>query len=220
MTLQAQTIASEPTISSSDMISSENHVTSIEPEQMYRASAYGLLATLLRVTPDQALLDHIASLSENLPAEGDDLVLSLSALGLSARMHEPASIDDEFHDLFIGLGKGELTPYASWYLTGFLMEKPLSDLRADLCRLGIERSENVAEPEDHAAALFEVMAMLITEQADNDEQAEFFNRHIRSWMGRFMRDLAQAKSAVFYQAVGRFGGAFLALEDEYLSMQS
>jgi TorA maturation chaperone TorD len=195
-------------------------VAQIDEEQQYRASAYGLIATLLRTSPDQAMLDHLSGLAGSLPDEGDDMVLSMSALGLSARMHDPASIDDEFHELFIGLGKGELTPYASWYLTGFLMEKPLSDLRDDLGRLGYQRDENVKEPEDHAAALLEVMSMMITDGLDIDTQRQFFNAHILPWMGRFMRDLSGAGSAVFYKALGRFGAEFLALEDDYLSMQS
>ena len=73
--------------------------------------------------------------------EGDDLLLAMSSLALSADLHTPDSIDDEFHELFIGLGKGEVVPYGSLYLTGFLMEKPLSDLRDDLARLGYERND-------------------------------------------------------------------------------
>lgn len=189
-------------------------------EQHYRASAYGLLAELLWKGPDQALLDQLAGLADSVPDDGDDMAMAMSALGLSARMHEPAAIDDEFHELFIGLGKGELSPYASWYLTGFLMEKPLSDLRCDLGQLGYQRSESVVEPEDHAAALLEVMAMMIVEGRHGDQQQQFFERHIQSWMRRFMLDLTQAKSAVFYRAVGRFGAAFLQLEGDYLAMQS
>ncbi len=191
----------------------------LEPEQQYRASAYGLIAALLRSPPAQPLLDQVGSLKDSVSPEGDDLMLAMSALGLSAGMHSPRAIEEEFHELFIGLGKGEVVPYASWYLTGFLMEKPLSDLREDLAILGYQRDEDVAEPEDHAAALCEVMSLLITERRGLEQQRVFFETHLATWIERFLDDLAQAQSAVFYRTLGRFAAAFVALEREYLAMQ-
>lgn len=191
----------------------------IDEEQQYRASAYALLAALLRSAPDQALLDHISVLSELSQDGGDDLSVAMSSMGLSAKMFAPADIDDEYHELFIGLGKGQLVPYGSWYLTGFLMEKPLSDLRDDLARLGFQRNDDVAEPEDHVAALCEVLSLLITDGVDLPAQQHFFQSHMQSWLERFFADLVKARSAVFYKAVGRFGSAFIAFENEYFSMQ-
>ena len=109
-------------------------------------------------------------------------------------------------------------PYASWYLTGFLMEKPLSALRDELAALGFERSENVREPEDHIAALCEVMAMMIDEGFTIHQQEIFFTGQLSNWLDRFFKDLSQAESAVFYRSVGRFGQAFSAFEKQYLSM--
>lgn len=100
------------------------------------------------------------------------------------------------------------------------MEKPLSDLRDDLAKLGYERSESVVEPEDHAAALCEVISLMITEGSDLSVQNNFFQSHMVNWMGSFFADLSKAKSAVFYKAVGRFGAAFIAFENEYFSMQT
>lgn len=187
-------------------------------EQQHRAAAYSLLAALLRNPPDQVVLERVAGFSEIKP-EGDELALSMSMLGLSASNSSPPSVDDEFHALFIGLGRGELVPYGTWYQTGFLMERPLSVLRDDLKVLGFERDSNVHEPEDHVAALCEVMAMLIMDGATQKQQSEFFDPHIGSWFERFFSDLAQAKSATFYKSVGRFGAAFTALEKQYLAMQ-
>ena len=147
-------------------------------------------------------------------------MVSMSMLGLSAKIVTPAAIEDEYQDLFIGLGKGEVVPYGSWYLTGFLMEKPLSDLRDDLNRLGFERNESVLEPEDHAAALCEVVSLMITENTDLAVQNDFFQTHMASWMGRFFKDLTDARSAIFYKALGRFGSAFIAFESDYFSMQT
>lgn len=207
----------------------QNDVSGIQAEQQYRASAYSILAALLRGVPVQETLEHIAEFAKvNVDnVEEDELLLSMSALGLAAQSSDIAAIDDEYHVLFIGLGKGELVPYGSWYLTGFLMEQPLSILRDDLKVLGYERDESVVEPEDHVAALCEMMALLVTESAKSDQQENlgkgetqviFFEKHIEPWMGRFYKDLSEAESAVFYRAVGRFGTAFINFEKLYLNV--
>jgi len=192
----------------------------LDEEQNYRAAAYGLLAALLRSAPDQALLDHTCELSPSRESGDDDLLLAMSTLALSAQNHRQDEIDDEFHALFIGLGKGEVVPYGSWYLTGFLMEQPLSDLREDLRLLGFDRSPDTHEPEDHVAALCEVLAIMISEAGDLSRQQYFFETHMQKWIGRFFDDLARAQSAVFYRSVARFGSAFIAFENTYFSMRS
>ncbi len=185
-------------------------------EQLYRASAYSILAALLRKVPTKDVLEHVANFSD-VAVDEDELLLSMSTLGLAAKSSELSAIDDEYHDLFIGLGRGELVPYGSWYLTGYLMEKPLSILRDDLKTLGFERDENVVEPEDHVAALCEVMSLLISdEDVSAETQTLFFEKHMSPWMDRFFNDLSEAESAVFYRGVGRFGSAFLNLEKQYL----
>ena len=203
-----------------------NEIALHAPEQQYRAGAYSLLAALMRDVPTAEVLKQAAGMSE-LAQDKDDLGLAMSMLGLAAQHSDPASIDDEYHVLFIGLGKGELVPYGSWYLTGFLMEQPLSILRDDLKVLGYERDESVVEPEDHVAALCEMMALLVTESAKSDQQENlgkgetqviFFEKHIEPWMGRFYKDLSEAESAVFYRAVGRFGTAFINFEKLYLNV--
>ena len=185
-------------------------------EQQYRASAYSILGALLRKVPEQEILEHVANFS-SVAVDEDELLLSMSTLGLAAQSSELSAIDDEYHDLFIGLGRGELVPYGSWYLTGYLMEKPLSLLRDDLKALGFERDENVVEPEDHVAALCEVMSLLISDESvDTETQTIFFEKHMSEWINRFFDDLSTAESAVFYRAVGRFGSAFMNLEKQYL----
>jgi len=233
MTSQAQALVLEETDQQSsvevrlDMPASVNPSANQEPannpldeEQQYRASAYALIAALLRAVPDQEMLDRLDGLPQETTADGDDLLLAMSTLALSAKNHTPASIEDEFHNLFIGLGKGEVVPYGSWYLTGFLMEKPLSDLRDDLARLGYERNTSVVEPEDHIAALCEVVSLMIAEGTEISVQNSFFQSHLVNWVDQFFGDLSKAKSAVFYKAVARFGAAFIALESEYFSMQT
>ncbi|MEB8433108.1 molecular chaperone TorD family protein [Cocleimonas sp. KMM 6892] len=202
---------------------------SIQAEQQYRASAYSILAALLRGVPAQDVLEHVSEFAKvNLEnVEQDELLLSMSSLGLAAQSSDVSAVDDEYHVLFVGLGRGELVPYGSWYLTGFLMEQPLSILRDDLKALGYERDESIVEPEDHVAALCEMMALLITESAESDQnksigkddtQVIFFEKHIEPWMGRFFNDLSVADSAVFYRAVGRFGTALINFEKLYLNV--
>ena len=142
------------------------------------------------------------------------------SLKLSATTTNPSTLEDEYHELFIGLGRGEVVPYASWYLTGFLMEKPLAVLRGHLEELGIERQEGVFEPEDNAAALCECMSMIITNRGEIDfnRQRAFFEDHIEPWLGQFFIDLKEARSASFYRAVGQLGEEFIRLEKRYFSM--
>lgn len=181
-------------------------------EEGLRADLYGLLATLLSVPPDRATLDRAAALS------GDDSELGqgIGALAALARRMEPASIEREYNVLFIGLGRGELLPYASYYLTGFLNEKPLAVLRAHMARLGIARAADVREPEDHIATLCEIMAGLIRGEfgaplALADQEA-FFNTHLATWAGHFFTDLEGANGSVFYAPVGKIGRAFMEIE--------
>ncbi len=204
-------------------LSSDGNISSIDEslvteEDQYRSGVYGLLAGLLRSAPDQLALDRVAGFASVEPSQGE-LALAMSMLGLAAKTCSPLSIDDEFHDLFIGLGRGELVPYSSWYITGFLMEKPLGRLRDDLAELGFQRNDDVCEPEDHVAALCEVMLMLINDGANLEQQSRFFKAHMADWIKRFFIDLSEAKSAVFYCGVGRFGVAFIELEERYQAMQ-
>ncbi len=117
----------------------------------------------------------------------------LGLVQLAASSHHENELAEEYQDLFIGLGRGEIVPFASWYLTGSLMELPLAVLRADLQSLGFERQSGVCEPEDHLAALCEVMAVLIGEQ--HPERNRFYERHLAPWVLACCRDQQQAKGA-------------------------
>lgn len=199
-----------------------------EQNQQYRIGAYVLLAALLRDIPDQSVLEHTKGLAgtqadlndaERGDDTGDELSVAMSMLGLAAQHSDSMSVDDEFHNLFIGLGRGEVLPYGSWYMTGFLMEKPLGQLRHDLNLLGYERVQQSKEPEDHIAALCEVMAMLVQEQHSITAQSTFFNQHLAPWSASFFSDLSTAPSASFYQAVARFGSAFMQFETQYFGIE-
>lgn len=191
----------------------------LDAEQAHRAGFYGLLAALLRDAPDGDVLAYVAQLdSAAEPPGASELVLALKMLALASRHSSASALRDEYHTLFIGLGRGELVPYGSWYQTGFLMEKPLSLLRSDLARLGFERATDVHEPEDHVAALCEVMSLLIQDGVAREPQQQFFNNHLGNWAPAFFHDLATAHGAVFYKSVARLGLAFMQVETRYLSL--
>ncbi|MHA1599481.1 MAG: TorD/DmsD family molecular chaperone, partial [Alphaproteobacteria bacterium] len=130
----------------------------VTEEDHLRAQWYGLLARLLSAAPDQALLTTVRGLT------GDDSELgrSIQTLATAARAATPESLREEYFNLFVGVGRGEMLPFESYYLTGFLNEKPLARLRGDMDELGIARADNMKEPEDHIASLCEMMAGLIT----------------------------------------------------------
>jgi TorA maturation chaperone TorD len=131
-------------------------------------------------------------------------------------------VEREYFDLFIGLGRGELLPYGSYYLTGFLHERPLARLRADLSRLGIERAAGQAEPEDHAAILCEIMARLAGRrfEAPAGAERELFEHHLAPWIGRFFADLERAEAADFYRRIGTLGRVFIEIETDALALPS
>ncbi len=190
-------------------------------ELRFRANYYYLLSLLLSKPPKQETLDIIAQLGVPDAQATNQFLLALNALAEAAGTNpDLARLDDEYHDLFIGVGRGELVPYGSWYITGMLMDKPLSLLRHDLKALGIEREPHIKEPEDHIAALMDIMGIVI-ESGDEypfKAQQTLFTRHIKPWGRRFFRDLIHARTANFYTKVGEFGVEFIDFETEYLEM--
>lgn len=187
-------------------------------EQARRAGIYSLLAALLRAAPNAQVLDYAAGLQAGDGDSKSELGVAFATLSLAARHGSAQALKDEYHALFIGLGRGELVPFGSWYQTGFLMETPLAQLRNDLAQLGFERADDVHEPEDHIAALFEVMSLLTSDATELAIQRQFFETHIERWAADFFTDLANAQSAVFYRSVARLGTAYMTLESRYLSL--
>lgn len=184
-------------------------------DQQWRADTYRLLANLLSSPPSKALLLRLSGLTAHKSTTKTDSLPALwVALADAAEQVTVESVRDEYNELFVGMTRGELLPYASWYLTGFLMEKPLAVLREDLRRIGIQRQANSVEPEDHAAAVLEVMSILI--EIGDDRQRIFFDRHIKPWMDRFFSDLDKAGSAKFYRSVAQLGAAFMFSEQTAL----
>ncbi len=190
----------------------------IADEDALRADLYDLLGAVLARPPAEEMLGRVAALG------GDDSPIgrSVAALAQLAGQMSPQAVRREYDALFIGLVRGEVLPYASYYLTGFLNEKPLALLRRDMARLGIARSPEVKEPEDHIASICEMMAGLIRGRfgptADLTAQRDFFAAHLAPWADHSFGDLERAKNAVFYAPVGAIGRAFIGIEREAFRM--
>ncbi|MTH99538.1 molecular chaperone [Roseibium sp. RKSG952] len=200
------------------MTAGNAHNLDVSAEDRLRADFYNFLGLLLAAPPDQMLLDQMAGLS----GDETDLGQAIQAMARVAKVTKPAAAEREFNTLFIGLGRGELLPYASFYLTGFLNEKPLAQLRNDMAVRGITRAKNVFEPEDNIASLMEMMAGMIVGRfgapAPLDEQKNFWNKHIGPWAAHFYSDLEAAENSVLYASVGTAGRVFMEIEREAFRM--
>lgn len=190
----------------------------IDPEDRARSELYDFIGLLLVRPADAALLEQVAGL------KGDDTPLgnALNVLAKVASVTSAETAEREFNALFVGLGRGEFLPYASHYLTGFLNEKPLANLRSDMSKRGIGRTEGKREPEDHIASLMEMMAGMIVGRFGTvtsvAEQKLFFQAHIEPWAVHFFSDLQATKSSVFYGAVGALGRQYMEIEAEAFGM--
>jgi len=188
----------------------------IEALDRARGDQYRFVATLLSAAPSGDLLVGIAQLK----GDGSAFGQAITALAQAAARTTTADVEREYFSVFIGVGRGELLPYASFYQTGFLNERPLAEVRADLARLGVARAEARFEPEDHIALLFEVMGDMAhgTIAAGPDRQAAFFARHLAPWAGQFFDDLAIAPSADFYRTVAEVGRLLVDIESRAFSL--
>jgi len=183
-----------------------------------RAGEYALLAVLLARAPDADMLARLARLR----GDASPLGLAHAALAEAAATANVERVEREYFNLFIGIGRGELLPYGSYYLTGFLNERPLARLRDELARLGIERVEGNSEPEDHAAILCEIMAGIVGGRFDTPTGADrtLFEQHLAPWIGRFFADLERADAADLYRRIGALGRLFISIESEAFALPS
>ncbi|WP_404971671.1 molecular chaperone [Vibrio campbellii] len=190
--------------------------TQREQEQTLRTEIYLVLSALFRSAPSEEMIEFLTSLEVE-PSESA-MQKAWIALQQAAKDSNREALEDEYQDLFIGIGRGEVMPFGSWHMTGAMMEKPLAEIRHDLELLGFERDENVKEPEDHIAALCEVMSMLTCEE--EDLQQAVFNKHIAPWFNSFTQQLENAESANFYKPAAQLCEAFLTLEQVRFSVNT
>lgn len=193
-------------------------VREVDEMDRLRAAEYGLLALLLFRAPTAEVLGHVAEL------RGDASPLGMAHLALARAAADVTAeaASREFFELFVGVGRSELLPYASYYLTGFLHERPLAEVRAAFVELGIVRDDASREPEDHIALLFDVMSNLAARTIGDGYQSErhFFTAHLKPWAARFFADLETMRGRPFYAAVGAVGRLFMEIENEAFSFDA
>ncbi|WP_119062380.1 TorD/DmsD family molecular chaperone [Dichotomicrobium thermohalophilum] len=193
-------------------------VQQIAPEDESRAAIYAMLAKLLSAPPSSEQLADLAKLQ----GSDTDFGQAIAKLSQAARDTTVEQEDDAYHDLFIGLTRGKLLPYGSYYLTGFLHEKPLARLRNTMAQLGIEANPDEKDPEDHIASVLDMMGGLIRgdfgQPVPVAQQRIFFQEHVQSWAPYFFRDLEKVEDSKLYAAIGTVGRVFLELEEAAFSM--
>jgi TorA maturation chaperone TorD len=202
----------------------------LEPEDQARAEFYALLARLFSDAPDAPLLAAIAGAPSLAPDARAGDVGGASGLAptwdavraASAEMH-PEFIRDEFQALFVGVGRSEVSLYASHYL-GPQSGRPLAELRASLARFGLARRPEASEFEDHLSLVLETMRMLVAgdgerEAASLGEQRAFFDRHLLPWVPDCCIAISTNSVANYYRRVAEFTQCFVALERDSFAIE-
>jgi TorA maturation chaperone TorD len=197
-------------------------VSSALDEETARAEVYGLLAQLYYAPPPAELLEALRVAVTEAPAAGAFLEEPWRQVVAAAREMDNRAVAGEHDALFGGVGKPEVYLFGSHYLSGFLNEKPVARLRADLAALGLERDESVPETEDHFAYLCEVMRYLIAGDdvavANLTRQREFFAAHLQPWVNAMCDAVAAHPKARFYRSVAGFTQAFISIEAQGFDM--
>jgi TorA maturation chaperone TorD len=197
-------------------------VSSALDEETARADVYGLLAQLFYAPPTHELLEAIRVAPTQAAAQGAFLEEPWREFVGTARAVGDDEVAEEYDALFGGVGKPELYLFGSHYLSGFLNEKPLAQLRTDLAALGLARDESMPETEDHVAYLCEVMRYLIAGEdvavANLTRQREFFATHVQPWMPQMCDAIASHPRAHFYAVLAAFTKAFISIEAQGFDM--
>lgn len=189
----------------------------VDAEELARAELYGLLAQLWLAPPDAAMLERFSAAADAAPESGGVLDAPWRELVAVMRATTAAAAADEHDALFHGVGKPEVLPYGSYFLAGFLNERPLARLRHDLATLGLEREPGRLETEDHIACEFEAMRWLITGDAEPcnlARQRRFFRAHLQPWVGQLCDKVQSHPRAATWRAVAALTRAFMQVEAE------
>ena len=188
------------------------------PEDQARANFYGLLSRLFYAPADAELLGALAQADE-LEAEAEVLAQRWRELCAAAAKADPEAVRDEFDTVFIGTGKAPVTLFTTAYSIRYANEVPLVALRSELNDLGLARREGAGEPEDHIAALCDVMRYLVAQQqADLEAQKRFFEQWIQPNVESLCAAIEKSERTAFYKHVGRLAKAFFSLEQSAFEM--
>lgn len=193
-------------------------VSSALDEETARAEVYGLLAALYYAPPSPELLSQLRVAVTEAPAAGGFLEEPWRRFVGIVRTLSDEQVANEYDALFGGVGKPDVYLFGSFYLSGFLNEKPLAALRGDLAALGLARDETMPETEDHFACVCEVMRYLIAgddvEIANLTQQQKFFSTHVQPWVPAMCEAISAHPKARFYAALAAFTAAFVSVETQ------
>ena len=122
----------------------------------------------------------------------------------------------EYQDLFIGVGRSEVSLHASAYVSR-AGGSALADLRAVLAQLGLSKQESSSLYEDHLAAICETMRVLIggapgVEPCLFEQQREFFAGYVSPWVSSCCDAIKVSPIANYYRRVAEFTQYFMAIE--------
>lgn len=194
----------------------------VEAEDAARADFYALLATLFHRAPDEKLL---RTLSLAAPMDGGDeaLARSWAQLVAASGVMDPDAADEEYQSLFVGMGKAPVSIYSAFYLGASPVGHPRVRIIEDLAALGLARRQGATEPEDHFAALFDTMRVLVAGGAGRApaglaEQKRFYETHLKPAVGGFLAAVMQAPESNYYRKVAAVGEAFVGIENESFNL--
>ena len=187
-------------------------------DELARAELYGLLARLWLAPPDDAMLAQFRVAVTQAPQPGGFLEAPWGELVAAMRATTADAAAAEHEALFHGVGKPEVFAYGSFYLSGFLNERPLAELRADLARLGLTRDPRGLETEDHVAYVLEVMRYLIAGDdagvCNLEQQRRFFRAHVQPWVAQLCDAVQAHPRAATWREVAAFTRAFVEVETQ------
>ena len=191
-------------------------------EERSRADMYRLLAQLWIGAPNRDLMRRLQAAADDAQEQSGHLAAPWRALVGAMRASSVEAAGAEYDALFQGAGKPEVFLYGSYYLTGFLNERPLVLLRADLREFGLTRDTGRGETEDHVAFLFEVMHHLIVGNGapayDPDRQRRFFRAHLETWIDQLCDAVDAHPRASTWRAVADLTRSFMRVEVQGFDM--
>lgn len=196
----------------------------VAAEDQVRADFYALLAHLFSRAPDDRVLQSMVITQEPTDEASVELTKSWRALSAASAVVTHDALVDEYEAVFVGVGRPPVIVYGSFYLAGFMMEKPLAQLRDDLAKMGFTRNAEVRESEDHLAAVCDVMRALIlgdlsAGSADIELQKTFFEKHMKPWIFKCCAAIQVYEKSNYYKRVARFAEQFFDMESQAFEMQ-
>lgn len=196
----------------------------VDVEDQVRADFYALLAHLLSRAPDDRVLQSIVITQEPTDEASTELTEAWRALSAASAVVTHDALVEEYETVFVGVGRPPVILYGSFYIAGFMMEKPLAELRDDLAKMGFLRNAEVRESEDHLAAVCDVMRALILGDltdapAEITAQKVFFEKHLKPWVFKCCTAIQVYEKSNYYKRVAKFAEQFFAMESEAFEMQ-